>query len=386
MNSVRTSARPWIRRVVAVAASSLLIASAGCSSGTDSGSDASGGGEVTAEQQECVDKAAEFIDARGGLLPESLPEDLTPHGEPPPEGLRIAQIQAGSIPTGIEHAENLIAAAEAIGWTGKMVTFDGSVEDLNEKATAAIDDFDVVFIDGQQVAALQGPIGAAKRKGVLLALGGLTEAPDSIPGYGAGPRGGDLFEKAGEMAAYRLMQSTNCQGKVAAFGLPAEPLRNMAAGMEKVLKAECPDCSFSYTDIAYTDVGTQAATNAVTSKLQSDPSVNFAFFTLGDIAVGIEPALAQAGVDVEIGGAFPKEANLASLEQGDNAFWLGLPTPMGAWLAIDTILRALESGEPVVGDQFPFTVLTADNLESSETEPVYPTDFKEQFLKLWQVS
>ena len=46
------------------------------------------------------------------------------------------------------------------------------------------------------------------------------------------------------------------------------------------------------------DVGSPAATNTVVSKLQSDPSINFAYFTIGDLAVGIEPALKQAGIDV----------------------------------------------------------------------------------------
>ena len=182
-----------------------------------------------------------------------------------------------------------------------------------------------------------------------------------------------------------FMKTTNCQGHAAAFGLPAEALKNMAAGLDGVLKRDCPDCSFSYTDLPYTDVGTPAATNAIVSKLQSDSKIDFAFFTLGDLAVGVEPALKQAGVDVEIGGVFPTKTNLAALKQGDNAFWVGLPTSMGAWLTTDTILRALETNQPTTGDQFPYTVLTKDNLTSTDTEPVYPADYKEQFLKLWKV-
>ena len=332
----------------------------------------------------CVDKANQNIEDRGGRLPTALPNYLKPLDSPPPSNLTITAVTAGT-PVAVQSANFLVDAARQIGWTAKTVTYDGSVEDLNTKVMAAVDDSNVVVLDGNPPAELEKPIEAAKKKGVLISLASVTDPPQSVPGYGSNPRGGDTFKNVGELAAYQFMVATNCSGNVAAFGLPFTALQNMAAGMEGVLKSDCPDCKFSFTEIPAADVGTQAATNAVTSKIQSDPSINFAFFTLGDLSAGADSALKQAGANVGVGGAFPTSSNLGELKAGKEAFWIGLPTQMGAWLTLDTILRALETRKPVVGGQFPYTVLTPENLTSVNPEPVYPADFEKSFLDMWHV-
>src|SRR4051794_1415120 len=60
--------RSWNRLLVGAAAGSLVLAAAGCSSGGSGADTASAEGDLTAAQQECVDKATQYIDDRG-LLP-----------------------------------------------------------------------------------------------------------------------------------------------------------------------------------------------------------------------------------------------------------------------------------------------------------------------------
>jgi ABC-type sugar transport system substrate-binding protein len=259
------------------------------------------------------------------------------------------------------------------------------VEDANAKLLEAIDNSDIVVLDGFPAAAVQGPIKAAKDKGVLLALGAITDPPESVPGYGAAPQGGDFFSNLGQLAAYAFMQATNCKGKAAAFGFPSPALVNELDGMQKILSESCPDCSISYTDIPAANIGSPAATNAVVSKLQSDPSFNFVYFTLGDLAAGIEPALKQAGIDLPVGGALANPSNLAQLKTGADVFWLGVPPPMTAHLVVDVILRALDSGQPTIGAAYPVPVYTKDNLTTADTLPVYPEDYEQQFKTLWQL-
>ena len=136
-------------------------------------------------------------------------------------------------------------------------------------------------------------------------LNSITEPPQSVPGYGASAIGGDIDTRTGTLAANVFMKTTNCKGRMAAFGLPIDATRNQASSMAAVLKEKCPDCTASYTDIPFADAGSPAATNTVVSKLQADPSINFAYFTIGDLAVGIEPALKQAGLQVQVGGPSP---------------------------------------------------------------------------------
>src|SRR5687768_7432305 len=336
MPSLRSSPRsPWRRSLVSVAAGSLVLAVAGCGSSSGADSAADGGGDLTAAQQECLDAANAYMDERG-LLPETLSEELTPLSKPPTEGLTITKVYPGAVPSTAAIAQRLVEIAPTVGWTGKKLAFDGSVEDLNRKLLIAIEDSDVVEVDGFPPAAVQEPIRVAKERGVLLMLGAVTEEPESVPGFGGVPNGGELWNKNGELAGYAFLQATQCQANVAIFALPIQAMQNVSTNMQEVVERECEDCKISSTDIALTDIGSPAATNAVVSKLQSDPTIDFAFFTLGDLAVGMGPALKQAGLVVQVGGALPSPSNLAELEKGENSFWLGAADEITAWSKLDT--------------------------------------------------
>lgn len=383
------SLRPILTRhrqrvLVGFAVGSLVFSAAACST-QDSGGKAEEGGDLSAAQQKCVDKATAFLDERG-LLPKTLPKGLTPLSKAPTKGLTITRLAPAQVPTALKTSQELVKLAPEIGWTAKAVTFDGSVEDLNRKAMDAIETSEIVQVDGIDPAAVQGPIKAAKAKGVLFEIASIAEAPESVPGFGATPYGGDTFAQIGELAAYNIMKSTNCKGSVAVFTLPTPALKASAASLAATLKKECEDCKSSYTEIQFADIGSPAATNTVVSKLQSDASTNFAYFTLGDLAVGLGPALKQAGVDVQVGGAIPNTQNLATLKQGDNAFWLALPQKTSAYIILDTAARALDTKKPTVGNNYPIPVFTAENIETTDEVPAYPTDMGDQLRKIWQLS
>jgi len=124
----------------------------------------------------------------------------------------------------------------------------------------------------------------------------------------------------------------------------------------------------------------------VVSKLQSDPDIDFAYFTFGDLAVGLGPALTQAGIDVTIGGSVPNAQNLEVMEQAGSGFWVAIPTETNAWVILDTAARALDTGQPVES-YYPIPVFTPDNVTTTTDEvPAYPTDIGDQFRELWQVN
>ncbi|WP_236796038.1 hypothetical protein [Amycolatopsis sp. GM8] len=360
------------------------VTAAGCSTTGDRHNSASGG-ELSAAQQQCMAAATAYL-GKTGLLPNALPPELTPLSKPPAKGLTITRVGQQS-PSSVALGKRLEEIAATVGWTGKSVVYDGSIEDLNRKALDAVNHSDVVAVDGVPEAAVLAPIKAAKDRGVLFILGSETETPESVPGFGATAAGGDLYKKIGELAAYTFMQTTKCQGKTLVVGLAdAEALRVEADTMKSVVSQKCVDCSVSYMEVPFTDVGSPSVTNAVVSNLQSDRSRNFVYFTLGDLAIGIEPALKVAGVDVQIGGAIPIPSNLSELKKGENAFWLGVPQGMTASILVDTSLRALESGKPYVGDHYPVPVFTPENITSTDPIPVYPQDYEAEFKKLWLVN
>ncbi|WP_328810480.1 sugar ABC transporter substrate-binding protein [Rhodococcus sp. NBC_00294] len=381
--SRRSTLHQLARRFAGVVVIATLFCGVSACS-TPSTESAPSGGSLTAAQQECVDKADAYFETRAPL-PESLPPELTPLSKKPREGLTITRVFAGAVPTDAEVSRKMNEAAPVLGWTGKSVAYDGSVEDANRKLLDAIGNSDIVTLAGVPESALQAPIAAAKDKGVLLMLDS-KNPPVSIPGFGATVLGGDLWTQIGEPAAYAALKATNCQGSVAVFGVAADAMRDLAAGIDQTMKQECTECGYSYTELPFSDIGSPAATTAVTSKLQADPSVALAFFTVGDLAKGIEPALKQAGLQTKIAGALPSASNLVSLEQGKDEFWLGLPQDMTAWLVLDTAARALDSGQPTVGNVYPVPLYTSDNIETTDEVPVYPKNYRAEFETLWKVT
>ena len=377
--------RRILRMTSLIASGSIVLAAAiGCTTSSSGGSSADSGGDLSAAQQQCVDKANNYLETRG-LLPGALPPELTPLSKAPTKGLTFTYVFAGSVPTAANAAQKMVDAAPVLGWTGKKLAFDGSVEDANRKVLDAVSNSDIVTIAGIPEAALQAPIAAAKDRGVLLMIDS-AEPPQSVPGWGATPLGGDFWTKVGEPAAYASLQATNCEGSTAVFGLPVPAMRQLGEGIEAVIKRECAECGVSYTDLAFSDIGAPSAANAVTSKLQADPSIKLAFFAVGDLANGLEPALKQAGIDVKIGGALASTPNLAALKQDRNSFWLGFPPDMTAWITLDTAARALDSGQPTVGNHYPVPIFTKDNVDSTDEVLPYPSDYQAQFEELWKVS
>ena len=63
-------------------------------------------------------------------------------------GLTFTRVTPNSLPTGISLGEEIVKTAPVVGWTGRYVTYDGSVEDANRKAIDAISTSDIVTVDG----------------------------------------------------------------------------------------------------------------------------------------------------------------------------------------------------------------------------------------------
>jgi len=332
-----------------------------------------------------MDSVDKYFADRGADLPDSLPEALAPLTKTPDQGLTVTHLFTGDT-TSQEVKGGWEQAASALGWDLNAVATDLTPEDVNEKALAAVKDSDVVVVDGLPPAALQEPIKAAKAAGVLFAIASTPDAPESVPGFGATPHGGAWFNNLGELAGYALLRSTKCQAHVASFGIPIDASNNVISGLEEVVKQECPDCTTTKTDIQFADLGSPAATTAVVSKLQSDPSINFVFCFFGQVATGVTAALKGAGLDAQIGGTLPATPNLDELQKGDNAFWVGAPLPVVGWLEADTVARALDAGQPTPGDVGPVSIYTSENVgDPGSTVPVAPDGYQDAFKKLWLV-
>jgi ABC-type sugar transport system substrate-binding protein len=378
------------RRLVA-AAMALVVALGACGGDDDSDSAAADAPATTSASDEanaaCLETAEEFL-ADYEEPPTELPDSLTPLESPPEPGGHIIKIVNGNIPSDGNSAEAQARAAEAIGWTADVITHDGTVEDLNRAWQQAIAEQPTAIAgSGFPAAALQQPIANATAAGIIVALSSVTDEATEYPGFAATANGVATAEQLGEIHAHLLMRDSQCQGHVAIFSLPFPILTVVTDRFQEVLESECPECEASLNEIQPTDLGSPAATGAIVSALQADPSVKYAYTIIANLAVGVPTALDQAGIDdVRIFGQVPDETAIAALQDDTNAWWLTQSSQINGWLELDSVLRAIEGEAPVNTTGNPIGVLTQANVPQGSSEiPIYPADYEELFQELWGV-
>jgi ABC-type sugar transport system substrate-binding protein len=375
--------------LLAVTAGGLALALtlAACTSAGDSGTTASGSGATSGAGSACMTSAQNHLKP-WDALPTALSSAYTPLSKKPTAGGSVIKLVNGSIPADNESYEQQAMAAQAIGWTAKKIVFDGTVEDLNAKYEQAISQKPTaITTSGWPVAALQKPLADAKSAGIVVGLSSVPDQPTSNPGYASNTNGAATAKEIGELQANLFMRDSNCKGSVAIVNLPFPILKVITDAFQATVSANCPDCKVSYNEVQSKDIGTPALSNAVVSKLQSSPSTKYVYAIIGNVADGLSPALAQAGLTgIKVFGQVPDDASIAALRDKSNAWWVNQNSLINGWTELDGILRAVDSGKTVVdAGGYPLAVLTPDNVPSGTGIPVLPADYQNEFKTLWHV-
>ncbi|WP_229052453.1 substrate-binding domain-containing protein [Aeromicrobium sp. Leaf350] len=379
MNRVPLNRTGW--RWLAMTLTATLALSA-CGSSSDSASGGSGGGD-----QACIDAAAEQ-NAEYASLPTKIAEGFTALGAAPTADGSIIALAVGSLPNDVGPAESAVEAAEAIGWTGKVISHDGSVEDVNEKLQEAIDEKPTAIVmQGTNLDSISGSLAKAEEAGVIVAVGSGDVEPQGTTGYAGTFNAANNFDlKARAMSAW-ILNDSGCSTNALMVGLPYPILKTMGDSFVASYEETCSDCTAEYQELPLAQVGTPAATTAIVSSVQADPSIGYVVVQDSVIATGLRAALDQAGLnDVKITGITPDAQAYSALKNGTNSMWMLNSLPFVGYVMVDTVLRVLDTGEPVAAIEYPTPVLTKENLpEGADSSLAIPEDFREQFLEVWGV-
>jgi ABC-type sugar transport system substrate-binding protein len=370
----------------AVQPAALCIAALVISGCSTSDTTATGSTGDNAPMSDCAKSAAANLKPFE-RIPTQLPADFTPLAAAPETGKKIIYLSS-SIPYEQTLARSLAEAADAVGWSAEALNFEPTVEDLNAKFAQAISENpDVIAVNGWPIAAIQQSVDAAKRAGIVVAIAAVTDVPKDATGFAATSNGTSSFKQTGDIQANWVAKDSDCTAHVAQFSLPYDVFQAQNTQFEKTLETVCPDCQTSYTELQNTDVGTPAATNAIVSAIQADPSIKYVGVPVGALAAGLQPAFAQAGItDVKIIGSAPATADYEALKEGEGAMWVASSAPMNAWVILDAVLRVFDTGQPFPGFVQPNVMLTPDNIPADATEnSAFPTDYQEQFKTIWKV-
>ncbi|MCK5892625.1 substrate-binding domain-containing protein [Aeromicrobium sp.] len=374
-----------VSRHAMTAAAVLLSLSTLAACGSDDGGSGSGSGsgEVPAEVTQLVEDNL--------ANPTSLGYD-TPLSKPVPSDIKIVALQ---VPVDVAKVEGeaMRKAAESLGWSYETVVVGDGPEAPAKAFDQAIDKKpDGIYYSGYTTQSISQQLERAASEGIAVfseALG--ADTPEQAF---AQIRNTPAVKRLAELNAAWIVADSGGAADVLIVDTPAFPiLHEYSEQVKTSIEGWCSGCSVTITDANVTDIGTKLPAQIV-SELQRSPQTNYLVFSFGDLTIGLNPALAAAGLQgkVKVTGQLPGLDNLKSLETGENAMWVPELSPLIGWRVIDAFARHFVGDDPEVaadGSPTPTQLLTPENVGSAVYDPsgywVGVDGYEGAFKKLWNV-
>ena len=328
-----------------LAAALLLLTSCGDNSATEKGSNASS--EDTATFDAKIDSLIE----EG-----SAPQTARPPTEGPEvqTGKKLFVIPCAMVANGCAaSAEAAQAAAEDIGWDVTLIDPAGDPTKQNNAIENAIaqqaDGIVLTAIDAKTVARSLARAQEAGIKVVCFACSDPDGAFDAL--VPASPK--DAYD-SGYLAMAALYAATDRDLKVVMMNGPEYGIAAGENGRQEGAKAFVDECQAAgaaceltaEVDVLTANLATSAPAQVV-SVVRQNPDAN-ALWTFADPFLAfVQPALAQANLDLKIAGIDPTSFNYDLLRTGKEH---GSVTPAFEWVgyaAIDNLNRMFAGEEPV---------------------------------------
>lgn len=193
----------------------------------------------------------------------------------------------------------------------------------------------------------------------------------------------------GEMTAAWFIADSGAKGKAVLLSVNDFPvLKDFSDSFKQTVKKDCKECSVTEVNATIPQVFGGQTVQPLVSAIQKDPSINYVITSNMPFISGITGQLAAAGLKdrVKIAGESADVEGLQLLKNGTYDATTGLALHYTGWLMMDMALRHEQGMEiPADGGGLPKQLLTPDvDFEIQESYDK-PSDFREQFKKLWQV-
>jgi ribose transport system substrate-binding protein len=375
--------------IVGMVAVALALAACG-SSGSSSSSNASGSSAAAATNAAAASGSGSVSAAAAALTPyNSLPTTInitTPLNSAPPKGKTFIMLGTNN-PSNVIVQQEMAKLAKDAGWNFSVVSYDPADPGTftSAETTALAKHPQYLTEAGLPLTASQ--IAMAKNAGAKWILDSVY--PISV--------GGDVIAQSdayaqdalmGKIVADYFISNSGGKGNAVIEHIPSYPiLDGFTTGFGNEVKAKCPDCKTSTTNITIPDLVAGKVPSDLVSALRSDSGANYLVFDDGPFADGITSALSAAGLsNVKIIGEAADQAGIAALKNGTEQAWTGFDPGYEAYENMDVAFRDTE-GMPIPlaeEAQQPTQLLTKDTIGST-TNWSAPTDAEAQFLKLWHL-
>lgn len=253
---------------------------------------------------------------------------------------------------------------------------------ISQKASA------IVLLAGNDPAALQPQIKAAKAKGIPTIVAHLyDEKQPSAPNVGGVVN--IPYNVAGQLIADKAIVDT--KGKANALVVTINQVKStipMVAGIKSQFAKYCKGCKLKTTDVTIADVATKIQPN-VQAALTADPSLNYVI-CLYDSAEApfAEAAIRAAGrtgkVKISTFNGTPeimkevKSGQIVSADVGENLEWIG-------YAVADQSMRIIGGLKPVKSEHVPVRVFDSSNIGQAGASFTsgWGTSYIGGYQKLW---
>jgi len=404
VSTVRPRRLRW-QGVAGVAVALSLLAACG-SSGKSSSDTTAGGAATTAAGAETTAAGAETTTAGSGGGSAASGVDAakaaTEENKKEPTKIGVTEPLKSKPETGKlfvwfqcdvnqckDEGDALKEATQAIGWDYKSYNYQSAdpaslvaamKQALQDKPTA-------VGLSGLPPAVWQTVLPDYKSAGIPIVTGYIGTIPydDTIIGQvGSSP---DVTTN-GEMIANWVVADSDGKANVLLQSVNDFPILKVFSDSFKSKTAElCPDCKVTEINNTIAQLGTGVVPSIV-SAVQKDPSIKYVVTVNGPFVTGLRSALDAAGLsDVQIAGESGDTTNLTNVKAGKESAFTALALHYGSYSMIDMVLRHLQGMDfdPDGNGGLPTQLLTKDVDFEIANSFDKPTDFADQFKKLWLV-
>jgi ribose transport system substrate-binding protein len=389
----RRGRQPLARGLAAIIAMfAFALALAACGSSSSSTSSASGSGSSSSSGSSAASSGSGSASAAATALSpyKSLPTTInitTPLKSAPPKGKTIVMLGTNN-PSNVIIQQGLAKLAKMAGWNYSLVTYDpANPGTFTQAETTALAKHPQYLVEaGLPLTASQ--LAQAKSAGAKWILDSVYPVSVADPVIGQV----DAYAQdalMGKITADYFVSDSGGKGNAVIEHVPSYPiLDGFTTGFDNEVKAKCPGCKTSTTNITIPDLTAGKASSELVSALRSNSSANYLVFDDGPFADGITSALSAAGLNgkVKVIGEAADTAGIAALKNGSEAAWTGFDPGYQAYEDMDIAFRNAEGMTvPLAQEaQQPTQLLTKDTIGST-TNWSAPTDAQAQFLKLWQL-
>lgn len=354
--------------------------------GTEPAGTGGGGGSGLEAAQAVVEQYA------SAEQPIGLTEPLT--GVPEPKTFAWLECELESCPyitAGMERA------TDALGW--ELVVISSESANPGPAFQQAIDaGVDFIASSGEARSLYEEQAMAAKDAGIKILSCFDTEPPGGEETNIYTQCGDTSFvEKTGPLMADWAIVDSEGAANILIVSIPDFPvLKAETDAYIAELEKNCPDCSHTELNITIPQLVGGEVPAAVASQLQSNPDINYAFFSFGSLPSGVTASLESAGLleQVTVYGQDFSAFGLEEIVAGTMAAWSADPKAYAAWLMVDAAARLsldMELTEERDAASLPtYLVDTPEKAQAVLDDPNYPGDWypptmEDDFKALWGV-